>query len=77
VTVQSSQGYLAGATTFDVTIPDFSALADWQTSWGLGSGAVDWVFSAIGWTGASGTFGTPYAEGVVSHTATASGTITP
>jgi len=52
VSILASESYLAGAASYDITIPDFSGVAGWDNNWGpkTGSGAV-WRISTYGFTG--------------------------
>lgn len=42
-----------GTTTYSFTLPDFSAVAGWQNTWALGSGATDVTSTFFGQTGAN------------------------
>lgn len=71
-----SRGYLQAGATYDVTIPDLSALAGWQSSFALASGVpVTWTFSAQGWSG--GTSLGNIGDGNTVLSATSGGQITP
>jgi hypothetical protein len=66
-----SQGYLAGSTAFDFTIPDFSALTGWQAAWNMLTGTqVSWSL-----TGTGGNL--TQLDGGIGRLATRTGTITP
>ena len=43
----------AASTTYSFTMPDFSALAGWQNTWGLAAGSTDVTSSFFGQTGAN------------------------
>ncbi|MBC7844565.1 MAG: hypothetical protein H7099_19805 [Gemmatimonadaceae bacterium] len=43
----------ANSTTYSFTMPDFSTLAGWQTTWGLAAGSTDITSSFFGQTGAN------------------------
>ena len=71
-------GWVGSATSFNYSVPDFNAVAGWNTAWNFVVGTqIGWYFNATGWTGTGGIFGAPNAEGVVSQTAVGTGTITP
>ena len=47
-----TEGYLAGAATYDVTIPDFTGVAGWDSNWGPKAGAAtEWTVFTYGFTG--------------------------
>lgn len=74
--VSTSSGYLQGASAYDVTVPDLSALTGWQSAYGLAGGVpLTWTFAATGWTG--GTTLTNFGDGNVVLSATTGGQITP
>lgn len=69
-----TSGYIGSATSFDVTIPDFTGVAGWQSIWGLQSGMqTGWTTSASGWVAGSGGV----QEGSIIRLGTRHGTITP
>lgn len=77
VEISASQGYLAGATTYDFTIPDFTGVAGWDNNWGPKQGAATtWDVSGTAFTGIGFGSGTP-VEGSTFKNASRSGTITP
>lgn len=48
-------GYLAGSSTFDASIPDFTTVAGWQNIWGLQTGSpTQWTTQAAGWVSGNG-----------------------
>ncbi len=78
VTIQQTEGYLAGADTATLAVPDLSGVSGWDDAWGLAAGvSTDWTAWAFGWSGTGGILGQPFAEGVTTSSASATGTITP
>ena len=76
VGITASQNYLAGASTYDFTIPDFTSAAGWDNNWGPKSGSSTmWSVTGYAFTGSFNT-ATP-TEGSTFKGATRSGTITP
>jgi hypothetical protein len=75
--LRMSAGYLAGNTTAQLDIPDFSGVAGWNDSWGLRGGTpTEWNFTATGWTGAA-TIINPFTDNAIFTTASRTGTIVP
>lgn len=65
-TISMTEGYIGNATSFDVSVPDFSTLPAWQNLWGLKAGNLTtWNVSAFGWLTGTGSFsdGTTYRIG--------------
>jgi hypothetical protein len=76
-TIDASTGYLSNATTYDLTIPDFTAVAGWVNDWGTKQGVqTNWFLTGIGFTGA-GTREPVPAEGAIILNAAKAGTLTP
>jgi hypothetical protein len=77
VAITATPGYLSGLTTYDFTVPDFSAVAGWDNNWGPKVGiATNWTITAVAATGTG--FGTSApVEGSAFTAGTRSGTITP
>jgi hypothetical protein len=74
--ITASQNWLAGANSYDLSIPDFSGVAGWDNNWGLKAGqATDWSVTGYSFTGSFLT-STP-TEGSTFKGGTRSGTITP
>jgi hypothetical protein len=49
--IQIFADYLAGATNYDLTVPDFSGTSGWNDAWGLRPGtSVDWQVYGAGYT---------------------------
>jgi hypothetical protein len=72
-----TEGYLAGAATYDVTIPDFTGVAGWDNNWGPKVGAeTEWEVFTYGFTGI-GLGSINPVEGATFKGAARSGTITP
>jgi hypothetical protein len=77
VVITATEGYLAGATTYDFTIPDFTGTGGWDNNWGPKVGAsTSWTVAASGYTGLGVTTPNP-VEGVTFSLGAKSGTITP
>lgn len=77
VTLEATAAYLANATTYDLTIPDFSGVAGWDNNWGLKQGAAtNWLVLGAGFTGIGVDTPDP-VEGATIQSASTSGTITP
>jgi len=52
VSILASESYLAGAASYDITIPDFSGVAGWDNNWGPKTGSeTEWRVSSFGFTG--------------------------
>jgi hypothetical protein len=79
VNIMATAAGLGGnPTSVDVTIPDFSTVAGFDTNWGLKTGtAVSWQTNASGWTFASNPFGSTPVEGGVVLSGAKIGSITP
>ena len=78
VTIGATGAWLSGAAAWDLTIPDFSTVAGFQTTWGLQAGTTtDWIASASGWSAGGGLFTTPFVEGAAFQSATSGGMIVP
>jgi hypothetical protein len=76
VAISASQNYLAGATTFDFTIPDFTAVAGWDNNWGPIAGqSTTWSVTGYSFTGSFNT-ATP-TEGSTFKGGSRNGTLTP
>ena len=75
--ISATAGYLSNATTYDLTIPDFSGVAGWDNNWGLKTGAAtEWTVAGSGFTGIG--VGSPApVEGATIQGAIRFGTITP
>ena len=72
-----TEGYLAGAATYDVTIPDFTGVAGWDSNWGPKAGAAtEWTVFTYGFTGI-GLGSINPVEGATFKGAARSGEITP
>jgi uncharacterized membrane protein len=77
VLISASQGYLAGLTTYDFQVPDFTAVAGWDNNWGPKTGIqTQWGVSAFAFIGGFGPVGNP-VEGSGYQAASRNGTITP
>jgi hypothetical protein len=64
-------GAYTGGTAWDVTVPDFSALAGWSNTWGLQNGTpITWMITGQG--GANYYFDTALADGQTSRAASRS-----
>ena len=73
-TISMTGGYLGGAGTFDVTIPDFTGVGTWQATWGIQPAiATSWFASAVGFITGSGGLD----DGTTYRIAQRSGQITP
>jgi hypothetical protein len=73
----ATEGYLAGSGTYDFTVPDFTAVAGWDSNWGPKAGAsTTWDVTATGFTGAGVGSPSP-VEGVTVSSASRNGSITP
>jgi hypothetical protein len=76
-TVAMTGGYLAGATQFDLAIPDLSGAAGFQATWGPVAGVeTSYDISAIGGTFAFGFLGQRPTNGSTTLFASSTGTIT-
>jgi len=77
VSITASEGYLAGATTYDITVPDFSGVAGWDNNWGPKAGAqTQWEVFTYGFTGIGLNSPNP-VDGATFKAGVRSGTITP
>jgi hypothetical protein len=75
--IGASAAFLANATTYDFTIPDFTGVAGWDNNWGLKQGVeTDWSVSGSGFTGIGVNSPNP-VEGATIQGAIRLGTITP
>lgn len=74
MSVTMSSSYLNGAASFDATLPDLSAAAGWQNTWGLATGVTtNWNVSATGWIALNGAM----LDGARWRTAQRQGSIVP
>jgi hypothetical protein len=77
VSILATEGYLAGAATYDITIPDFSGVAGWDNSWGPKVGSeTTWDIFAYGFTGIGLGSMNP-VDGATFKAGVRNGTITP
>ena len=77
VIFSATEGYLAGLSTYDFTVPDFTGVAGWDSNWGPKAGAATtWDVTGTGYTGAGVGSPTP-VEGATFLSATRNGSITP
>ena len=77
VVITATEGYLAGMTNYDFTVPDFTGVAGWDNNWGPKTGAqTTWFVTAYGYTGIGFASPTPL-EGATFTGAGKTGTITP
>jgi hypothetical protein len=76
--VSMSAGYLGGSSAVVLEVPDFTAVAGWDNTWGLRAGAAtDWRLEAQGRVGAGGNVLNPWVDNTVFRSAERSGRITP
>jgi hypothetical protein len=77
VNITATEGYIAGAATYDITVPDFSGVAGWDNNWGPKTGAqTQWQVFTYGFTGI-GLGSLNPVDGATFKGAFRSGTITP
>ena len=77
VNITATEGYLAGAATYDITVPDFSGVAGWDNNWGPKVGSqTQWQVFTYGFTGI-GLGSINPVDGATFKGAFRSGTITP
>lgn len=75
--ISATSGYVGG-TSVDLTIPDFTGVAGWDSNWGLKAGqATQWVITSTGWSSPGGVIGSPATEGGTLQIGSRIGTITP
>lgn len=72
VNLTATSGYFGGApTTWDVTVPDLSAVTGWDNAWGLQDGTgIDWTVSTQG--GSIALFDPSITEGATQQSASSS-----
>jgi hypothetical protein len=77
ISMSASAGYLGGSpSSIDLTMPDLSTVAGWDSNWGLRAGtATTWATNASGWN-YTGTSTSPVDAGVI-LAGQRMGTITP
>jgi hypothetical protein len=75
VSIVASAGYIGStASTFDITMPDFSTVPDWGGTWGfLARNSIFWTFNAMGWDSQGGINESPFSEGASARAASRSG----
>jgi hypothetical protein len=74
--ISASQNWLAGVNSYDLSIPDFTAVAGWDNNWGLKAGQqTQWSVTGYSFTGAFQT--SLPTEGSTFKGGSRSGTITP
>jgi hypothetical protein len=77
VSISASAAYLAGLTTYDFQVPDFTGVAGWDNNWGPKAGIqTTWSVSGFAFTGGFSPIGTP-VEGSGYQFGSRSGQITP
>jgi hypothetical protein len=77
VVISASQAYLAGLSTYDFQIPDFTSVAGWDNNWGPKAGIqTTWTVTGFAFTGGFSPIGAP-TEGSGYQAAIKQGTITP
>lgn len=73
-----SDGYLNGTTAGDVTMPDFTGVDGWNSSWGLVAGTdVIWTLAGSGWQGPGVVNFPDLANGTQFFSASTSGSVAP
>lgn len=78
VTITATAGALGAATRFDYALPDFTAVAGWNSQWAPQSGTrADWTVLGTGWTGLTGILAPPWVDGVTAQAADRKGSVTP
>jgi hypothetical protein len=76
-TIAASAGYRSNATTYDLTIPDFTGVPGWVNEWGAKRGVpTNWTLTGANFTGVGTTELMP-AEGATIQSATKTGSVTP
>jgi len=77
VQVAATAGYVGGASTVHLGVPDLSATG-YTASWGLQPGVLtSWTAAAAGWSAAGGIVGTPFVEGATFSFGIRLGSLTP
>ena len=77
VHITATEGYIAGAATYDITVPDFSGVAGWDNNWGPKVGSeTEWTVFTYGFTGI-GLGSINPVDGATFKGAFRTGTITP
>jgi hypothetical protein len=75
--IGASAAYSSNATTYDLSIPDFTGVAGWDSDWGLKVGMeTDWIVTGIGFTG-TGVSAPKPADGATIQGAFRVGRVTP
>jgi hypothetical protein len=75
--VSATSGYLGG-TSVDLSIPDFTGVAGWDSNWGLKAGQLtQWVATGTSWSAPGGVIGSPAVEGGTLQIGSRLGSITP
>lgn len=75
--IAQTAGY-SNASSFNLDVPDLSAVAGFDVNWGFKAGTVaNWTVTGTGWPSASGIGQPPFTEGASYMFATKSGAITP
>lgn len=75
--VQQTADYQTGSTV-TLDIPDLSAVAGFDATWGLKTGtSATYTVTASGWSASTGIVGPPFVEGATYVTGTRQGSITP
>lgn len=77
VAIGATSGYLDNATTYDLTVPDFSGVAGWDNNWGPKTGVLtEWTVTGAGFTGIGIVSPNP-VEGSTIQAAVRTGELTP
>lgn len=74
VSISATGGYFPGSADFDITMPDWHGLANWQDTYGLQSGNdLFWLVTGNGWSVPGGILSPTPVRGTVVKSATYTG----
>ncbi|MBY0490870.1 MAG: hypothetical protein K2R93_13595 [Gemmatimonadaceae bacterium] len=76
-TVTMTRGYTGASSSWTMTLPDFSGVSGFQTSWGLASSSTNWAFTQTGIVNGFNSGTGKFDEGALVKLASRSGTVSP
>jgi hypothetical protein len=76
--IEMTSGWLGGAGTVTLAMPDLSGVSGWNQAWALAPGTTaSWTVSGTGWDGGNGITSPPFVEGARYVSATQRASIVP
>jgi hypothetical protein len=75
IVIGATSAWVGGGGTVTLATPNFATVTGWNPAWGLTAGAAAWTATAAGWADSGGITTTPFVDGAVYRSATASGEV--